>query len=110
GHFEQRMSADDERGLLNRSDELFNFALSGLLSGDRQAALDRLQRAIDAGWSDYYLSHHDPRLQSLSEDPRYRQMMMDVKADVDRQREDVTSIESEDELPALMERVRAMRR
>jgi hypothetical protein len=108
--FEQRVSEMDEQGLLHRSEYLFEFALGALLSGEREAALDRLQRAIDAGWRDYYLVHHDPRLQSLSDDPRYRQMMMEVKADVDRQREEVTSIDSEDELPALMERIRGMRR
>jgi len=54
-------------------------------------ALDRLQRAIDAGWRDYYLRFHDPRWNALRDNPRYQAMMEMVKADVDRQREAVRS-------------------
>jgi TolB-like protein/Tfp pilus assembly protein PilF len=106
---EERGSELDQKGVLNRSDHLHAYALVALLAGDREAALDRLQGAIDAGWRQYYLTHHDPRWQSLSDDPRYRRMMMDVKADVDRQRADVMQIETEAELPALMEHLRALR-
>ena len=76
----------DEAGMLHVSEELYLYALNASLLGKHDDALDHLQRAIDAGWREYYLRHHDPRWTHLRDDPRFQAMMATVKADVDRQR------------------------
>jgi Flp pilus assembly protein TadD len=84
-------------------------ATTALLQGDRDLALDRLERAIDAGWRGYYLIHHSPIWESVAQDARYQALMAGVKADVDRQRAEVERIDAEEDFPALLDRVRASR-
>lgn len=75
----------DRIGHLKRSNDLYHYALTALLLDDNEAALERLQRAIDAGWREYYLHRYDPRWSALHDEPQYIEMMEWVKADVDRQ-------------------------
>ena len=88
---ERRWQERDEAGTLHSSDELYLYALNAVLLGEHGDALDRLQRAIDTGWREYYLRHHDPRWNPLRDNPRYQAMMETVKADVDRQRAAIRS-------------------
>jgi hypothetical protein len=60
-----------------------------LLSGNIEAALDGLERAIEAGWRGYYVRERDPYWASAAGHPRYRALMAKVKAEVDRQRAEV---------------------
>jgi len=79
----------DSQGRLHRSDFLSTYALNAVLMGRPEVAVERLQRAVDAGWRDYYIHVHDPRWDNLRDDPRYQALMADVKADVDRQRTEI---------------------
>ena len=79
-------------GQLRRSDWLHYCAENALLIGDRAQALARLERAVAAGWRSIYLREHDPYWASLRDDPRYRKLMREVKADVVRQRAEVEAL------------------
>jgi TolB-like protein len=79
-------------GQLRRSDWLHYCAENALLIGDRAQALARLERAVAAGWRSIYLREHDPYWASLRDDPRYRKLMREVKADVARQRVEVEAL------------------
>ena len=54
--------------------------------GNVTLAMERLERAVDAGWRNYYIRHHDPRWASVQDHSRYVALMATVKADIDRQR------------------------
>jgi TolB-like protein len=69
-------------------------AQTELLRGNAEAALGGLEKAVDAGWRDYYLRERDPMWASVASDPRYRALMAKVKADVDRQRAEVRRIDA----------------
>jgi TolB-like protein/Tfp pilus assembly protein PilF len=84
----------EARGGLESSAQMYSHARTALLRGDADAALARLRRAVNLGWRDYYLTHHDPRMEALSDDPRYQALMAEVRADVDRQAAEIASRES----------------
>jgi len=73
------------------------YALSAVQQGRKDEALDRLERAIDAGWREYYTEHKDPRWASVRTSPRFQTLMANVKTDVDRQRVEVEHIDAEDD-------------
>jgi TolB-like protein/Tfp pilus assembly protein PilF len=108
---------ETERGLSDflgenavpNSFDWFYFAQNAVVIGDLDIALDRLQKAIDAGWRQYYLHRHDPLWDALADNNRYIEMMAWVKADIDRQRAEVQRIDAAEDFPALHDRVRAAR-
>jgi TolB-like protein/tetratricopeptide (TPR) repeat protein len=106
---EEEFEEADSDGRLHGSEYLYLFAQNALMMGDAQLALDRLERAIEAGWRYYYVSHHDPRWQALADDPRFLSLMDRVKADVDRQRAEVERIDAEEDFPAKLAKARASR-
>ncbi len=106
---EEEFEDADSAGRLHGSESLYLFAQNALLLGDTELALDRLERAIEAGWRYYYVSHHDPRWQALADDTRFLSLMDRVKADVDRQRAEVERIDAEEDFPAKLDRARASR-
>ena len=69
--------------------------------------LERFEQAIAAGWREYYIKHNDPRWAVLADNARYQTLMAEVKADVDRQRAEIESIDAKEDFPALLDRVRA---
>jgi hypothetical protein len=73
---------------------MYSHARTALLRGDPDAAIGRLRRAVALGWRDYYVTHHDPRMEGLSDDPRYQALMAEVKADVDRQAAEIARREA----------------
>lgn len=92
------------------SDVLHLCAENALLKGDSGQALSLLERAIDAGWRDYYRRRNDPFWAALADDPRYLALMARVKADVDRQRAEVERIDATDDFKARLDAAVAARR
>jgi len=83
--------------------DLYRCAETELLRGNIEQALSIFERAIDAGWRDYYLRERDPYWASVANDGRYRALMAKVKADVDRQRADVQRIDARDDFFAKLD-------
>jgi len=81
-------------GRLRDSFDLHRCAETELLLGDVEQALAGLKKAVEAGWRDYYLHERDPLWTSVASDPRYRALTLKVKADVDRQRAEVSRIDA----------------
>ena len=88
------------KGILHSSEMRFYFAQNALLTGDVETTLDRLQLAVDAGWRDYYLLLHDPRWESMRDNPRFMNMMAAVRDDVEAQRAEVELVDEEDDFLA----------
>jgi hypothetical protein len=76
------------------------FAQNAALAGNKDLAVDRLRKAVDEGWRDYYSVSNDPRWGSLRDDPRFRQLMDSVKADIDSQRARLAQAEAADDFAA----------
>jgi len=110
GSLEQSIGDNQRRGLLHESDDLYFFARNAALTGNRDLALQRLRQAVDAGWREVYINDADPRWEALADDPRYRAIMAEVRADVDRQRAEVLRRDAGEDFPALLDRVQASRR
>ena len=81
-------------GRLRDSFDLHRCAQTELLLGNVEQALAGLEKAVEAGWRDYYVHERDPLWASVASDPRYRALMAKVKADVDRQRAEVRRIDA----------------
>jgi tetratricopeptide (TPR) repeat protein len=92
------------------SDVLHFCAENALLMGDTAQALALLERAIEAGWRDYYRRRNDPFWAALADDPRYLALMARVKADVDRQRAEVERIDATDDFISRLDSAVAARR
>ncbi len=65
---------------------LYYYSRNALLMGNGDLSMDRLERAIAAGWREYYFDRHDPLWDPVRDDPRYLKLMSEVKADIDAQR------------------------
>jgi TolB-like protein/Flp pilus assembly protein TadD len=89
---------------------VYLLAMNAALLGDDDLAIQRLGQAVDAGWRGYYVHINDPRWSPLADDPRFRGLMSEVKADVDRQAEEVDRIDAEEDFPALLDAMIASRR
>ncbi len=63
-------------------------------------ALDWLERAVAAGWRDYYLRQNDPYWASLADDPRFRAQMEIVRKDIERQRAEIARIDAAEDFVA----------
>jgi len=98
------------KGLMHESDDLYFFACNAMLMGNRELAYQRLRQAVDAGWREVYIHAGDPRWEPLEQDPRYRALMAEVRADVDAQRAEVERRDAEEDFPALLDRMQANRR
>lgn len=100
----------DDRQPQVASNVLHRCAETALLAGDAERALALLERAVKAGWRDYYVRRNDPYWAALENDPRYRALMATVKADVDRQRAVVERINATDRFKAKLDAAMAARR
>ena len=87
-------AAEEENTLLYQEDMPYGYALNAALRGEDELALDRLETIIDAGWNLYYPFHHDPRWGSLLDHPGFQSLMARAKADADRQRAELESLET----------------
>jgi TolB-like protein len=99
---EQR--CNDATGSIARpSDDLHSCAETALLRGDLDTALRRFEKAVAAGWREYYLRVNDPYWAPLRDHPRYRALMAQVKADVDRQVAEIARLEAEEDFVAKLD-------
>jgi TolB-like protein len=94
----------------SHSDLLHYCAETALLAGDTERALSLLERAVEAGWRDYYVRQNDPYWMPLADEPRYRALMETVKADVARQRAEVERIDATDDFMARLDAALAAQR
>ncbi len=76
---------------------------SHAVARNADAALDALETAIDSGWRDYYWVINDFRWAWLRDNPRFRNLMARVKADIDAQRAKVERIDAEQDFGTLLE-------
>ena len=65
------------------------------LRGDKEAAYDCLQQALDAGFYQYAELERHPCIESLHGDERFQQMMDGVRVKVDEMRRRVDALEVE---------------
>lgn len=100
----------DDRQHPAASNVLHRCAETALLAGDTERALVLLERAVKAGWRDYYVRRNDPYWVSLGNNPRYRALMATVKADIDRQRAEVERIDATDGFESKLAAAMAARR
>lgn len=92
------------------SDILHHCAETALLRGRTDEALAWLQRAIAAGWREYYLRQNDPYWAAIEDDPRYRALMAQVRKDVDAQHAEIARIDARDDFVAKLDAAMAGRR
>ena len=74
---------------------LINIADVELLAvdGQEQAALDRLQQAVDSGWKSHWLSAFgNETLASLRNEPRFLQITAQLEKDMDKQLEAIRAL------------------
>jgi adenylate cyclase len=100
---ERRYREREARGWLHMSVDLALFAQNAVLAGDKELAIERLRQAIEAGWRDYYSVSSDPRWRALSNEPRFKELMANVKADVDAQRAQLQRVEDKDDFVARLD-------
>jgi len=70
------------------------------LQGKTRKALDGLRQAVDEGWRGlwWYWLEHDPNLNSIRQEPEFRAMVKEIKADMAAQLEQVRAIDANEEL------------
>jgi TolB-like protein/DNA-binding winged helix-turn-helix (wHTH) protein/Tfp pilus assembly protein PilF len=121
--YQQVGSSDKAREMLDRIEALFGaqaaagmlhvgskqalFARNALLAGNTDEALDRLQRAFESGWRDYYLMLHDPRWDAVREKPRFQFLMARLKSDIELQRKELEQRDREGDFDARYEALSA---
>jgi TolB-like protein/tetratricopeptide (TPR) repeat protein len=67
-------------------------ALNAALRGDDDLAFERLSRAVDLGWANYYMTINDPRWGDTLSQPRFVELLEGVKADIAQQRAEVEAM------------------
>jgi len=83
--------------VMMKSADRFAAARNAAMLGNTELALDRLEKAVAAGWREYNIQRHDPRWSSLANSERYHDIMAGVEADVERQREIVRKIDAQED-------------
>ena len=70
------------------------------LQGKPKKALQSLRQAVDSGWRAFwwYWLEHDPKLDSIRDEPEFRAIVTEIKADMAAQLARVRAIESSGEL------------
>jgi len=68
---------------------------NNLLRGDTDAAVRSFEQAVDAGWRNYNFIRHDARWQEFFELPAVKSQLAFVRADLDRQRQQIELLESQ---------------
>jgi TolB-like protein/Tfp pilus assembly protein PilF len=105
----QKCAQAEKSGKYRSGRTLEHCAEAHLLLGHDDQALAWLEKAVNAGWREYYLRLHDPYWARLKDNPRYRKLMATVKADVDRQHAEALAQDRKDNFAARLETVRKAR-
>jgi len=105
----QKCAQAAKSGKYRNGRALEHCAEAHLLLGHDDEALAELEKAVDAGWREYYLRLHDPYWARLKDNPRYRRLMTKIKADVDRQHTEAVAQDRKDNFAARLETVRKAR-
>ncbi len=106
----ETLIGNETRGTPHPSSQFtFFMAMNALLVGDHDLAIERLGQAVEAGWRGYYVHINDPRWAVLADDPRFVELMSEVKADVDRQAAEVDRIDAEEDFIAILDAARSER-
>jgi TolB-like protein/Tfp pilus assembly protein PilF len=72
----------------------YDLAAVHALRGETDNALDRLEEAVRAGWRYYPVAVRDPLLESLRQEPRYREIMAGLAARIEESRRRVEADEA----------------
>lgn len=72
----------------------YRLAQLSMLGGETQHALINLQRAVDEGWTEFWLPHVDPILSELSSEPELQSMMAGLQTRMNLMRERIAFEES----------------
>jgi TolB-like protein len=99
-----RQCEDDRAaGRLRGGQALHRCAETELLLGHTDRALTGFERAVAAGWRDYYHRQNDPYWATVQDRPVYRALIEKVKADIDRQRAEVARIDARENFAAKLD-------
>jgi TolB-like protein/Tfp pilus assembly protein PilF len=73
------------------------------LQGRKADALAALQEAVDEGWRSlwWYYLRHDPSLDSIRDEPEFKQALAEIEADVSEQMDRVREMEERGEIPTI---------
>jgi len=74
-------------------DVRYDLAQVKAMQGKSAEALEWLQKAIDAGWTNHRLAELDPSMDNIRNDDKFKRMMAGVKARVDEMRRRVEEAE-----------------
>jgi TolB-like protein/tetratricopeptide (TPR) repeat protein len=88
---------------------LHRCAETSLLQGNVDRALAEFDRAVAAGWRDFYARQEDPYWAAIQDRPAYRALIEKVKADIARQRTEVARVDSGDAFAETLTAVRTER-
>jgi tetratricopeptide (TPR) repeat protein len=80
-----------------------------LLQGNVDRALAEFDRAVAAGWRDFYVRQKDPYWVMVQDRPAYRALIDKVQADIARQRTEVARVDSGDAFAETLTAARAER-
>ena len=67
-------------------DPYYDLAAINAIQGHKEEAYNWLQQAIALGWREYPFTLNDPLFENMRHDERFRQMMAQIKAEVDAMR------------------------
>ena len=74
----------------------YDIAAIHAIQGNKEEAYIWLQKAIDFGWREYKLAQRDPWFENLHSEPRFQQMIAEIKAMIDEMRQRVEEMEREE--------------
>jgi len=89
---ERNMNNGDERHALR-----MDIALINAIKGNRDEACRWIEKAIKSGWRMYAFALMDPLLKNLRNDERFKNLMMEVKNDIDRMQKRIIAAENQHE-------------
>jgi hypothetical protein len=100
---DQAFAEQEARGQLHLGNERAIWAMTTVLLGDTERALDLLEQAEQAGWRRAGAVLHDPRWAAVRDEPHFQAIVARVQADVAAQRARVEARDAEDEFEARLD-------